>query len=346
MMTFTGPAIHVQELVKVYRGAGGRLVRALDGLTLEVRQGEIFGLLGRNGAGKTTLLRVLTTLVPPTSGSATVMGMDVQTHGLDVRRSICAVLQENAVEIFLSVDDNLATYARFQGVPRAEARRRADRALEVFGLTEYRSQKVIDLSGGLKRRVQVAKVFMADKPVVFLDEATTGMDPLNKRATLDAIREESRRGRTILLTTHILQEAEELCNTIAIIDHGRTLVQGDLHAITALSSHAFDMSITFGGITESTLADLRRFPVRKMTVQANTVNLVVHGQEVSALGILQSLSARHTISHFEVSGASLEDVFLELLANDGAAGAGKTAREPGGGAPGEAGGNGGPEAQP
>ncbi len=192
MMTFTGPAIHVQELVKVYRGSGGKPVRALDGLTLEVRQGEIFGLLGRNGAGKTTLLRVLTTLVPPTSGSARVMGMDVQTHGLDVRRSICAVLQENAVEIFLSVDDNLATYARFQGVPRAEARRRADRALEVFGLTEYRSQKVIDLSGGLKRRVQVAKVFMADKPIVFLDEATTGMDPLNKRATLDAIREEAR----------------------------------------------------------------------------------------------------------------------------------------------------------
>jgi len=339
MMTFTGPAIHVQDLVKVYRGAGGKPVRALDGLTLEVRQGEIFGLLGRNGAGKTTLLRVLTTLVPPTSGSARVMGMDVQTHGLDVRRSICAVLQENAVEIFLSVDDNLATYARFQGVPRAEARRRADRALEVFGLTEYRSQKVIDLSGGLKRRVQVAKVFMADKPIVFLDEATTGMDPLNKRATLDAIREEAVRGRTILLTTHILQEAEELCNTIAIIDRGRTVAQGDLRAITALSSHAFDMSITFDGITESTLADLRRFPLRKMTVQGNSIDLVVHGQEVSALAILQALSARHTILHFEVSGASLEDVFLELLNDDGAAGGGKAAMEAGRGAPGEAGNN-------
>ena len=336
MMTFAGPAIHVQELVKVYRGTGGKPVRALDGLTLEVRQGEIFGLLGRNGAGKTTLLRVLTTLVPPTSGSARVMGRDVQTHGLDVRRSICAVLQENAVEIFLSVDDNLATYARFQGVPRAEARRRADRALEVFGLTEYRSQKVIDLSGGLKRRVQVAKVFMADKPIVFLDEATTGMDPLNKRATLDAIREEALRGRTIFLTTHILQEAEELCHTIAIIDHGRMVAQGDLRAITALSSHAFDMSITFDGLTESTLADLRRFPLRKMTAQGNTVDLVVYGQEVSALGILQALSAGHTIIHFEVSGASLEDVFLELLKDHGATEVGKSAMQGSGGAPGTA----------
>jgi len=336
MMTFTGPAIHVQELVKVYRGTGGKPVRALDGLTLEVRQGEIFGLLGRNGAGKTTLLRVLTTLVPPTSGSARVMGRDVQTHGLDVRRSICAVLQENAVEIFLSVDDNLATYARFQGVPRAEARRRADRALEVFGLTEYRSQKVIDLSGGLKRRVQVAKVFMADKPLVFLDEATTGMDPLNKRATLDAIREEALRGRTIFLTTHILQEAEELCDTIAIIDHGRMVAQGDLRTITALSSRAFDMSITFDRVTESTLADLRRFPLRKMTVQGNTIDFVVHGQEASALGILQALSASNTIIHFEVSGASLEDVFLELLKDQEATGVGKSAREAAGGAPGAA----------
>jgi len=315
-MMYTGPAIQAQDLVKVYRGAGGKPVRALDGLTLEVRQGEIFGLLGRNGAGKTTLLRVLTTLVPPTSGSARVMGMDVETDGLNVRRSICAVLQENAVEIFLSVDDNLATYARFQGVPKAEALRRADRALEVFGLTEYRAQKVIDLSGGLKRRVQVAKVFMADKPIVFLDEATTGMDPLNKRATLDAIREEAARGRTILLTTHILQEAEELCNTIAIIDHGRTVAQGDLRTIIALSSRAFDMSITFGAMTEATLADIRRFPLRKMTVTGNTVDLVVHGQEASALRILQALSAQHAIIRFEVSGASLEDVFLELLTDD------------------------------
>jgi len=343
MMTFAGPAIHVQELVKVYRGTGGKPVRALDGLTLEVRQGEIFGLLGRNGAGKTTLLRVLTTLVPPTSGSARVMGRDVQTHGLDVRKSICAVLQENAVEIFLSVDDNLATYARFQGVPRAEARRRADRALDVFGLTEYRSQKVIDLSGGLKRRVQVAKVFMADKPIVFLDEATTGMDPLNKRATLDAIREEALRGRTIFLTTHILQEAEELCHTIAIIDHGRMVAQGDLRAITALSSHAFDMSITFDGVTESTLADLRRFPLRKMTVQGNTIDLVVHGQEVSALGILQALSAGHSIIHFEVSGASLEDVFLELLKDHGETGVGQSAMDGSGGPPGAAGNPGGRE---
>jgi ABC-2 type transport system ATP-binding protein len=317
-MSPADPAIQVLDLVKVYKGK--KPVRALDGLSLEVRQGEIFGLLGRNGAGKTTLLRVLTTLVPPTSGSARVMGMDVVKNGLDVRKSICAVLQENAVEIFLSVDDNLATYARFQGVPRDEARRRADRALEVFGLTEYRSQKVIDLSGGLKRRVQVAKVFMADKPIVFLDEATTGMDPLNKRATLDAIREEARRGRTILLTTHILQEAEELCDTIAIIDRGRTVAQGDLRTITALSSRAFDMSITFGAINERILTDIRMFPLRKMTVSGNTVDLVVHGQEASALGILQALSSKYTISHFEVTGASLEDVFLELLSNEGTRG--------------------------
>ena len=155
------------------------------------------------------------------------MGLDVVRRSLEVRSSICVVLQENAVEVFLSVEDNLRTYARFHSIPRGGDPRRSGRVMEQFGLGEHRKQKVIDLSGGLKRRVQVAKVFMVDKPVVFLDEATTGMDPINKRATLDAIRDQARQGRTIVLTTHILQEAEELCDRIAIIDRGSVVALGD-----------------------------------------------------------------------------------------------------------------------
>ena len=185
--------IETRDLVKIYRSRRGAApVRALDGLTLEVQQGEIVGLLGRNGAGKTTLLRILTTLTRPTGGAAFIQGMNVETESERVRQAICAVLQENAVEIFLSVTDNLATYARFHSIPRLEVRGRIERALELFGLTDVRHQKVIDLSGGLKRRVQVAKVFMVDRPVVFLDEATTGMDPINKRVTIEAIRSEAR----------------------------------------------------------------------------------------------------------------------------------------------------------
>jgi len=186
--------------------------------------------------------------------------------------------------------------------------------MEQFGLNEYRKQKVIDLSGGLKRRVQVAKVFMVDKPVVFLDEATTGMDPINKRATLDAIRTQASAGRTIFLTTHILQEAEELCDTIAIIERGRLVATGDLQTIKSLASSVFDMTITFDILSDALVEEIRQLPLLTFKRKHNTVELSVRSTDVSAVEIITRLSASNTIIHFEVTSATLEDVFLELLA--------------------------------
>jgi ABC-2 type transport system ATP-binding protein len=305
--------ITVDNLVKIYAERSRHPVRALDGLTLSVKQGEIFGLLGRNGAGKTTLLKILTTLIRPTSGAVSVLGKDVMRDGLDVRRNICVVLQENAVELYLSVIDNLRTYARFHSIPNAEIDRRAKLAMEQFGLAEYRNQKVIDLSGGLKRRVQVAKVFMVDKPLVFLDEATTGMDPLNKRATLVALRDQARKGRTIFLTTHILQEAEELCDTIAIIDRGKSVASGDLQSIKALASRVYDISITFESLTDATLQQLKSLPTIKLGHQNNTVEMSVRVEDNSALDLIMQLLRSEKIIHFDVTSATLEDVFFELL---------------------------------
>ncbi len=306
-------AISVSDLVKVYHPRTGPPVRALDGLTLEVRRGEIFGLLGRNGAGKTTLLRILTTLTPPTSGSVSVLGLDVGREGFEVRKNLCVVLQENAVELYLSVADNLATYARFHSVPATEMPARTERVMDQFGLTEYRNQKVIDLSGGLKRRVQVAKVFMVDKPIVFLDEATTGMDPINKRATLNAVRDQARIGRTIFLTTHILEEAEELCDTIAIIDRGRVIASVGLSKIKSMIPGAFEVSITFESLTEETLQEIRRLPLLKCSTIRNTVEARVQGNDFSTLETLAGLARRSKVIHFEVRSATLEDVFVELL---------------------------------
>jgi ABC-type multidrug transport system ATPase subunit len=306
-------AISITDLVKVYREHTSAPLRALDGLSLEVPRGEIFGLLGRNGAGKTTLLRVLTTLIPPTSGHVAVLGHDVSADPLAVRRNICVVLQENAVELFLSVRDNLETYARFHGIPHREIRPRADRAIEQFGLGEHRTQKVIDLSGGLKRRVQVAKVFMVDKPLIFLDEATTGMDPINKRATLDAIREQTARGRTIFLTTHILQEAEELCHRIAIIDRGKLIATGDVPAIKAMASDALDMTITFETLTPEMLRELEALPLLKLAHHASTVTMTVRGREADMLRTVAGLARTSRIIHFEATSATLEDAFVELL---------------------------------
>ena len=308
-----GQAIVVKDIVKVFREKSGQPVHALGGLSLVVQHGEIFGMLGRNGAGKTTLLRILTTLLQPTSGTASVMGFDVQRESTDVRKNICAVLQENAVELYLSVEDNLETYARFHSIPAADITRRTENALQQFGLGPFRHQKVIDLSGGLKRRVQVAKVFMVDKPVVFLDEATTGMDPINKRATIDAIRNQARLGRTIFLTTHILEEAEELCDTIAIIDSGSIVAQGNLQMIKSLATSAFDVSIIFESLTDDAIQELHRLPLRKLEQKGNAVELCINGREISALEALTSLARRHPIVHFEMHSATLEDVFLELL---------------------------------
>ncbi len=305
--------IRATDLVKIYHKKSENPVRALDSLSLQVGQGEIFGLLGRNGAGKTTLLRVLTTLVQPTSGTAEVCGLDVVREPYKVRQSICAVLQENAVEIFLSVLDNLSTYGRFHSIPRRQIRAHAETVMAQFGLEEYRDQKVIDLSGGLKRRVQVAKVFMVDKPIVFLDEATTGMDPVNKRATLDAIRQHARRGRTILLTTHILQEAEELCDRIAIVDHGRCIAVGDLHMIKSLAARAYDISVTFERMRPEILETARKFPLLKVQSTHTTLEMSIKGSDGSTFALLDALSRVEPIVHFEVTSASLEDVFLELL---------------------------------
>jgi ABC-2 type transport system ATP-binding protein len=313
VMSSDQTAIVVENVVKVYREHSPAPVRALDGLSLQVKPGEIFGLLGRNGAGKTTLLRILTTLVPPTSGRVSVMGHDVVRAPYEVRRNICAVLQENAVELYLSVADNLATYARFHGIPREQARTRIESAIEQFGLEEFRSQKVIDMSGGVKRRVQVAKVFMLDTPVIFLDEPTTGMDPITKRTTLDALQRESARGRTVLLTTHILQEAEELCDRIAIIDHGKIVAQGDLPTIKSLASAMVDVSLTFDEVTDQLLADLSRLPLLRLVRRHNSFDFSIKGKEQSALNIVTRLAASHSVAEVEIRGATLEDAFLELL---------------------------------
>ncbi len=306
-------AIEIENLVKVYHPKGSHPVRALDGLSLSVKEGEIFGLLGENGAGKTTLLRILTTLLHPTSGKATLLGLDVERNAYDVRKSICAVLQENAVEVYLSVEDNLKTYAWFHSIPSGERSARIDSAIEKFGLGEFRKQKVMDLSGGFKRRVQVAKVFMVDKPVVFLDEATTGMDPIHKRATLDTIREAARQGRTIVLTTHLLQEAEELCDRIAIVDRGSVLAVGDPGTIKSLGSAIVEISITYASLPESAEGNLSSLPLARIARHHLTLEISVDANRISPFEVLQKLRGLGTVLTFEVGGGSLEDAFIELL---------------------------------
>jgi ABC-2 type transport system ATP-binding protein len=306
--------IQVENLVKVF---GGRFrarnaVPAVNGLSFAVAPGAIFGLLGPNGAGKTTTLRVLTTLVRPTSGHASVLGYDVERHPTEVRRRIVVVVQDHAADLFLSVRDNLLTFARFHGASGAETRRRADRILDDFGLAAEAGRKVQDLSGGYRRRVQVAKVFMVDTPLVFLDEFSTGMDPILKRSVMDLLRRESRHGRTIVLTTQVLSEAEELCDDILIIDKGRQVARGDLNALKLLSDRLYEVTMTFDqapGDLDEVLAPYR--PIRVRTSQ-NTVHIALKDEESHVLALVSALAARGRVLRIEINGASLEDIFIEL----------------------------------
>src|SRR3979409_2516718 len=238
-------ALEVENLVKIYVSRGKAPIRAVDGMSFRVPRGIIFGLLGPNGAGKSSLLRMLSTLTRPTEGTAKILGYDVVKKPIEVRKRISSVIQATAVELFLSVKDNLLTYARFQGLDKAAAARRADALIEEFQLGSEVDRKVQDLSGGFRRRVQVAKVFMVDTPVVFLDEFSTGMDPILKRRVMGRLRREAAAGRTIVLTTQILSEVEELCDDILILNRGRQAARGDLHTLKLLSQGVYYVTVTF-----------------------------------------------------------------------------------------------------
>ena len=308
------PALRVDSLVKTYGRRNAVALRAVDGLSFDVPRGAIFGLLGPNGAGKTTTLKVLNTLIAPTSGRASVLGFDVVRQGLDVRRRISVVIQESATEMFLSVRDNLLTYARFHGVPNADARRRADDVLARFQLAGDADRKAMDLSGGQRRRVQVGKVFLVDTPVVFMDEFSTGMDPILKRAVMDWLRAEAAKGRTIVLTTQILSEAEELCDDILIMNHGRQVARGDLNALKLLSGGMKEVAITFDRLPDGIEAEMQALGALRVRVRDTTVELGLRMPEAEVLALASRLASRGTVLRVEVGGASLEDVFVELMA--------------------------------
>ena len=211
--------IRTVDLTKVYPGD----VKAVDRLNLTVRRGEIFGLLGPNGAGKTTTAGMLTTRVVPTSGRAYVGGVDVWAHPAMAKRLIGVVPQTNTLDRALTVRDNLYFHGRFFGMSSVRARAEADDMLERFKLTERATMPVRALSGGMAQRLMVARAMMHRPSVLFLDEPTAGLDPQSRIALWDILNDLHVEGQTILLTTHYMEEADQLCKRLAIIDHGVVL---------------------------------------------------------------------------------------------------------------------------
>jgi ABC-2 type transport system ATP-binding protein len=305
------PAIVVSNLVKTFQVRGAP-IRAVDDLSFSVQRGSIFGLLGPNGAGKTTTLRIMTTLSRPTGGRVEVLGFDAVKAPLEVRRRIGVVIQEQAADLLLNVRDNLLTFARFHGHAGAAVRARSDDVMAQFGIDDVADRKVQDLSGGVRRRVQVAKMFMVDVPVVFLDEFSSGMDAILKRSVMDMLRAQAANGRTIVLTTQILTEAEELCDDILIIDRGRQIARGDLNALKMLTERMYEVSVTFDRMPADLDAVLARYETLRVRKNHNALSVALKDTESRVLELVTALAARGHLLRIEINGASLEDIFIEL----------------------------------
>jgi ABC-2 type transport system ATP-binding protein len=218
-----GAAIEVENLVREFRKGP----RAVDGIDLAVSPGEIYGFLGPNGAGKSTTVLMLTTLLPPTSGRATVGGFDIVRQGAQVRAAIGAALQEAALDAILTGREHLMLQATLQGLPGAERRRRTAALLERVGLTEAADRRVGGYSGGMKRRLDLALALVHSPRILFLDEPTTGLDPQSRSALwAEVARLAHDEGMTVFLTTQYLEEADVLADRIGIIDHGRIVAEG------------------------------------------------------------------------------------------------------------------------
>jgi daunorubicin resistance ABC transporter ATP-binding subunit len=225
-------AIRTRDLRKTYQSSRGK-VEAVRGIDLDVAPGEFFGLLGPNGAGKSTTIGMLTTLVAPTGGAAWVAGHDVTRETVAVKRRIGVVTQNNTLDMQLTVAENLEFRSRFFGLSKAAATRRAGQLIEAFGLGDRKKAMADQLSGGQARRLMIARALVHQPGVLFLDEPTAGLDPQTRVNLWDILQVLHDQGQTILLTTHYMEEAEALCDRIAVVDHGRVLAEGTLDKLLA-----------------------------------------------------------------------------------------------------------------
>ncbi len=286
-------------------------VKAVDGIDLTVNQGEIFGFLGPNGAGKSTAVRMLTTLLKPTSGTARVAGFDVVKQADDVRRSIGVALQDAAIDPLMTGFELLELQAVLYGIPTAKMKKRADELLERVGLTAAADRRVSTYSGGMRRRLDLALSLIHQPVVLFLDEPTTGLDPMSRLTLWEEVRRLNREGTTVMLTTQYLEEADQLADRIAIIDHGHIVREGkpaDLKRGVGDPTLLIDVSKSQ---SDSARAVLARFGDLRPTAEG-TLGVGLKGGAERVAEVVRALDeAKVVVEHLELNQPSLDDVFAE-----------------------------------
>jgi len=300
--------ILVENLVKSFSTH-----KVVDRISFSVHSGETLGLLGPNGAGKTTTIRMLTGLVRPSSGTITVGGYNVLQNPIDAKRLFGISPQEASFHPHLSIAEDLYFYARLRGLSRSESKLQARETIAWAKLDEHSAKNGHQLSGGMQRRLLMARALITDPPILYLDEPTTGLDPQSRHALWDYISELKERKKTLILTTHYMEEAEVLCDRVIIIDHGRIIAQGSPENLR--QSMGIDSVLTLKTRRPSSSADLlalREIP-GVMKLYSSNGCLSIHLREKEALDEIVVTASRATgIEELNLKEPSLEDVFLQL----------------------------------
>ena len=300
--------ISVNHIVKRYGD-----FTAVNDITFNVSTGEIFGLLGPNGAGKSTLIRMMTTLIPITAGSAHINGYDVSKDPNSARRSIGVIPQAMTSDMDLSIEENLRIYAKLYGVPKAEREQHIDELLELVDLTKWRKADVKTLSGGMRRRVEIARGLVHSPAIFFLDEPTTGLDPVSRTAVWEMLTEiKKARNLTILITTHYMDEADRLCDRIAIVDHGKLVALDTPKNLKASvpGENVIEVQFSVGDHWEQRLSELPGV----QSVQPEGANMfrvmTANGGRTTTEIVEAALQAKADIKALSVQSTTLDDVFV------------------------------------
>ncbi|MEA2297335.1 MAG: type transport system ATP-binding protein [Solirubrobacteraceae bacterium] len=304
-----GPAIETRSLRRTFKGG----VEAVRGVDLTVARGEVFGFLGPNGAGKTTMVRMLCTLLPPSGGSATVAGIDVEGDPAQVRRRIGVALQEIGLDPVQSGRELLELQCGLYGIPGGRARTRATELLELVGLSDAADRRTKTYSGGMKRRLDLASALVHSPEVLFLDEPTTGLDPSSRRTIWEEVRRINEAGTTVFLTTQYLEEADRLCDRLAIIDAGAIVAEGTPQRLKAEMGHDVVTLALDGADAEATEAAVAGLAgLERVAAEPDGLVLYVEDGAGSIAEIVRLLEAGGIrVGAITVSRPSLDDVFLQ-----------------------------------
>jgi len=303
-------AIETSALVKTFGGT-----RALDGVDLSIRVGSVYGLLGPNGAGKTTTIRVLTTLLKPTSGRASVLGHDVVREAAVVRQKVSLTGQYASVDEDLTGHENLVLISRLLGLSWRDARKRATELLEAFGLLEAAGRQVRTFSGGMRRRIDIAASLVTRPAILFLDEPTSGLDPRSRNQVWDLVRQIAADGTTVLLTTQYLEEADRLAERMAVIDHGRVIAEGTSRDLkSSVGSNALHFRLLNQEQQVAARALITGLLGDGVLPQTDPSQFSIKVADASvAADVLGALSrAKIQFTDFSLGTPSLDDVFFAL----------------------------------